>query len=491
VGAPDAVAAGAVAAGVVAAPISVAVPAGAPPGAVPTLTSATPELVHQFDFGSYGRAIGSINARGTATRNADLMILTNGSRLDEGTYTELEFRRTDEWLPPNATRPIQSRILITPSIGGDAFHYTGRFSASIALRNLAAEVKGIGHPGLLFWAGSRMYRGDDIFVLDFWPLDNVNTLGGGSKLELPSRTKIALHAGLQRIDDPFLYQQVDRPLPYRQPGTAKVNLLDRPRVISTLRVEQGFALEGKASMKLVGYSELHYINGGRRQAVDPAAAASDPPGPITGLPPDSGYVIGGQIGYGLGERDSFFNVIVRYARGLAAYPEFVVPFERNADGTTGGAREARVAAWGNYEFGNWAIMSALLARSFRTSVPDGQSFLGLDEAIILTRPHYFITDNIGIFFEGVLEGQRRLKGTSAVTGKKRTVSGELWRLGIVPFLSPSGKGTFKRPQIRAIYHVSVRDRDARSYYPQDDPFRRHGVEHFFGLGVEWWFNYQN
>jgi maltoporin len=492
------------------APVSVGVPGpnagapaaatgvgGAPPpittgaGAPPALTSATPELVHQFDFGSYGRAIGSINGRGTATRNADIMLLSNGSRLDEGTYAELEFRRTDEWLPPNATQPLKVRILITPAIGGDAFHYTGRFSSSIALRNLAAEVKGIGHPGLMFWAGSRMYRGDDIHILDFWPLDNLNTIGGGAKLELPSKTKIALHAGVQRIDDPYLYQQVDRPLPYGQPGTTKVNLLDRPHVVSSMRVEQGLALEGKATMKFIGYSELHYVNGGRRQEADPSAEPGAPPsGPITGLPPDGGYVVGGQIGWSKGERDTFAGLVVRYAQGLPAYLEFFVPFERNPDGTTHGARELRAALWNNFEVGNWAVMSAALARSFRTTVPDPQSFNGVDEAVLITRPHYFFTENVGVFFEGVLELQRRLKGAKE-NGESRTVSGNLWRLAVVPFVSPTGKGTFKRPQIRAIYHMSVRDDGARSYYPQDDPFRRHSVEHFFGLGAEWWYNYQN
>ncbi|HEU4411932.1 MAG TPA: extracellular solute-binding protein, partial [Polyangiaceae bacterium] len=476
--------------GVVVAPGPVAAPAA---GAVPEVKPATPELVHQFDFGSYGRAIGSINSRGNGTRNADIMLLTNGSRLDESSYTELEFRRTDEWLLPNATQPIKTRILITPAIGGDVFHYTGKFSASMAVRNLAAEVKGIGHPGLLLWAGSRMYRGDDIFVLDFWPLDNLNTIGGGAKLELPSLTKIALHWGVHRIDDPFLNQQVTRPLPLGRPGTTQVSLLDRPRAISSLRVEQGLALAGKATMKFVGYSELHYINGGRQQQVDPTAdpaVTPQPSGPITALPSDSGYVIGAQIGWSLGERATFANLVVRYARGLAAYQDLVVPFERTPEGTTDGAREARVALWNNYEVGPIAVMSAALARSFRTAVPDKQSYQGVDEAVFITRPHFFFTEAVGVFLEGTLELQRRLAGAKA-DGSQRTVSGNLWRIGVVPFVSPTGKGTFARPQIRAIYHMSVRDSGARSYYAKDDPFSRHSVEHFFGLGVEWWYNYQN
>jgi len=59
---------------------------------------------------------------------------------------------------------------------GEPFHYTGRFEAQVALRNLYVET---GACGWTFWVGERMFRGDDIYLLDYWPLDNVNTLGGG------------------------------------------------------------------------------------------------------------------------------------------------------------------------------------------------------------------------------------------------------------------------------------------------------------------------
>ena len=29
------------------------------------------------------------------------------------------------------------------------------------------------------WVGSRMYRGDDIYLFDYWPLDDHNIVGGG------------------------------------------------------------------------------------------------------------------------------------------------------------------------------------------------------------------------------------------------------------------------------------------------------------------------
>ena len=36
--------------------------------------------------------------------------------------------------------------------------------------------------------------------------------------------------------------------------------------------------------------------------------------------------------------------------------------------------------------------------------------------------------------------------------------------------------------------VTSRNDAARGLYPQDDVFSLHSIEHFLGLGAEWWFN---
>ena len=39
-----------------------------------------------------------------------------------------------------------------------------------------------------------MYRGDDVYLFDFWPLDNLNTVGGGAMYSFNRRqTSLALH----------------------------------------------------------------------------------------------------------------------------------------------------------------------------------------------------------------------------------------------------------------------------------------------------------
>jgi hypothetical protein len=34
----------------------------------------------------------------------------------------------------------------------------------------------------------------------------------------------------------------------------------------------------------------------------------------------------------------------------------------------------------------------------------------------------------------------------------------------------------------------MRDDGARSFYAKDDPFATRRIDHFFGIGAEWWFN---
>jgi hypothetical protein len=253
-----------------------------------------------------------------------------GTRLDEDNYAELEFRRIDDWTTPDDKHPVSSRIVATLAVTDPLFHYTGKFDTTLALRNLFIEEKGVGLPGLSLWVGSRMYRGDDIYLLNWWPLDNLNTLGGGARIDLPSRTKIAVHAGVVRLDDPFQYQSVARPLPYNQLGTTKVAIFDRPRVIGSLRAEHIFPLEGTAGLKVVGYGELHHLAKGVRETQ---------PAVYENMPSDGGFVAGAQVGAFTGQRDTFVNLFFRYARGLAAYGDFSVPYELNNDRTAAGAHE--------------------------------------------------------------------------------------------------------------------------------------------------------
>ena len=153
--------------------------------------------------------------RGHPGRDAN--IVEHGSRLDEGNYVELELRRDDYW---NVTK-TGTRLVATLAVASPIFHYTGDFSVQMAVRNLYLETRGVGGSGLSVWAGSRMYRGDDIYLLDYWPLDNLNTVGGGARYDFSNNTFLAAHYGLSQPSSDFFLQSVSEPQPFNNPGAAE------------------------------------------------------------------------------------------------------------------------------------------------------------------------------------------------------------------------------------------------------------------------------
>jgi maltoporin len=436
-------------------------PAGPAPAAFPR---------SRFSFGSYGRVVAASDGRGGEGRNAD--VVAYGTRIDEGTYAELELRRDDEWEPG-----LESRIVTTLAIGAPVFHYDGKFDAKIALRNLYVEERGIGDKGLSAWVGSRMYRGDDIYLLDFWPLDNLNTLGGGVRFDIPGvKTHVAFHLGLNRAADPFQFQEVERPAAQNQPGVSKVTLLNRPRVISSLKAQHIQPLSGKAGIKGVLYGEVHRLPSGERE---------ESPGVIEPVVGDSGALFGAQVGLFTGERDTFVNLFFRHATGLAAYGELATPEGTSPDRTVEGASETRVGLSANYEHEYFAVVAGGYFRSFREPTPEPFRFTNVDEGIFALRPHVFLGDHAGLAVEGSYQAQQRGL-LNVVTNEP--LHAKVWRLGVMPYLSPAGKGVFKRPQLRLIWAITQRNDDARALYAQDDVFARRKTEQFFGIGAEWWFN---
>jgi hypothetical protein len=410
------------------------------------------------------------DGRGGEGRNAD--VVAYGSRIDEGTYAELELRRDDEY-----KKNLTSRIVTTLAIGGPVFHYDGKFDAKIALRNLYFEEKGIGDKNLSAWAGSRMYRGDDIYLLDFWPLDNLNTVGGGLRFDIEeNKTFVAWHIGLNRADDPFQYQTSLRPAAQNQPGATEVEILDRPRVISSLKLSHIVPMLERGGLKGVLYGEVHRLPSGERETQ---------PGQLEAVPGDNGTLLGAQVGFFTGEHDTFVNLFFRYGRGLAAYGELATPEGTSPERTVEGAHELLIGLSGNYEYDPFGVVVGGYFRSFREPTPEPYNFNNVDEGIFVARPHVFLTDEIGVAVEGSYQAQQR--GILNIATNK-PLHAKLWRFGLMPYLSPSGPGVFKRPVLRLIWAVTQRNDDARSLYPFDDPFARRKVEQFYGIGAEWWFN---
>ncbi len=439
-----------------------------------------PEHEGSFEFGSYGRVVAAWNGEGGPGRDAD--IVAHGSRMDEDVYAEIELRREDFW----GVTGIRTNVVATLAIASPIFHYDGDFDVAMAVRNLYLEAKDIGLPGLSAWAGSRMVRGDDIYLLDFWPLDNLNLLGAGGGYRHEAGTSVGVHVGATQPDSVFFRQTVVRPAPLEQFGAVPVELLDRQKVIAAVRVahDQRFGDRDKPGpgIKAILYGEGHGLPEGIREAK---------PGQKEQLPSDDGLVVGGQVTLYSGQRDTFVHLWGRYARGLGAFGQFASPGQLSPDKTTEGAHELLFAAAGNAEIDFFGVMVGAYVRSFRDA-SERLNFEDVDEGIVIVRPTFWFGDIAGASLEGAFEMAQR--GVIAAGPEDPSAAPEgpfvasLWRIGLMPFITPAGRGNYTRPHIRLIYNAAFRSDRTLQLYAEDDGFHARNVEHFIGAGAEWWFN---
>ncbi len=434
-----------------------------------------------FEFGSYGRVIAAVNGGGGPGRDAD--IVAHGSRMDEDNYAEAELRREDDWDKTG----IHTNVVITLAIASPVFHWSGDFELNAAIRNLYLEAKNVGVKGLSAWAGSRMVRGDDIYLLDWWPLDNLNLLGGGVSYAHPVGTSASLVLGATEPDTPMFKQTVERPAPMDQFGSVAIPLLERQKLIGALRVSHNQRFGPKdqpgPGLKAVLYGEGYALPSGKREP--------KPGAELETLPSDGGYTVGGQLTLYSGQRDTFVHLFARYSGNLAAYGQFASPGQLNLDKTTAGAHELVVAAAGNAEYGLFGVMMGAYFRSFRdASAP--LNYEDTDEGAVVLRPTLFIKEIAGVSLEGTFEMAQRgvifQDPENQDQAPAGPAMGSVWRIGIIPFITPAGRGDYVRPHLRAIYNLAIRDKTAQLFYPVDHPYRDRQLEHFIGLGAEWWFN---
>lgn len=424
----------------------------------------------RFEFGSYGRVLIASDLRGQLAQPVN--VVAHGTRLDEDSYAELELRREDD-----LTRDIHSRVVATLAFAAPFFHMSGKPEQFFYIRNLYAQST---YGDAVFWAGSRMYRGDDAYLLNWWPLDNLNTIGGGAGYDFKKTdTRVAAHVGMQRLDDPYQHQVTQVTSPFGI-GSTGVESLNRPRIVESLKVTQFLRDPAKKpGMKFILYGEVHEIGAG--VYVDPTSQQQ------VGLPSDWGFLAGAQFGLWTGEHDEHLNVFVRYGRGLAAYDVLEAPTTFANDRTTGSAQDGLVAATANVERGRFSVMAAGYLRYFTDGSEASTSRLRYDEGTVVVRPHLFLGEYFGLAAEVSYQARLYAAEDPAVTDGTRQYAG-IWRFGFMPYFSPTGKGSFKRPQFRLVYAVSALNAGARANYPVEDIRARNAVQHYLGLGVEWWFN---
>jgi len=293
---------------------------------------------------------------------------------------------------------------------------------------------------------------------------------------------------MERLDNPAQFEQIPVVAPFGA-GTVNTTVLDRPRMIETLKITQlvrnskeahPFASD-KRGFKFILYGEAQELSAG--VYTDTTVGTANPT--LTAYPADSGFLIGGEVAYWTGERDTFIQVFARYGHGLAAYDPLAEPTTFAADRTTNGANEALFAIGGNFETGPFGLLYGAYFRYFTDGDPQPSSIQRYDEGTVDVRPQLFIGEHWGIAVDGSYQARQYAELDPTSNGNLLAAE---WRGGIIPFFSPAGRGSYKRPQLRLLYAITARNEGARALYPAQDVFSQRSVEHYMGLGVEWWFN---
>lgn len=432
------------------------------------------QFLDGFRFGSYGRIVAASDLRGMSGRQT--RVVSFAPRIDEDdTYAELELRREDRFFG------VDTRIVATVAYAGPLFHYDGEFSERIAIRNLFAEANNILTPGLSIWGGSRMVRGDDVYLMNFWPMDNLNMVGGGLRYALEDDLELAVQVGMSQPNNPF-QRQTDL-VPARAGFLAdEIFVLDRPRTVLSGRLTYWpLGRMERDGVKGVLYGEQHWLAAGQRTRTD---------GTTEGLPEDSGFVLGAQVGGYLSDSRTFANLFFRYARGLGAYDPLGVPFRTGSVITTGRAEQIRLALSANWEWNESADVGVGLQvgawwQIHHDADPAVWNRGSLSEGAIALRPHVWFGQVAGVALDLSYQGMQSL-ALDELTGNGE--GGGIFKLGVMPFISPWGRGTYSRPHIRLVYVLSGRDAGARQLLNPADPRASRDIEHFLGVSVEWWFS---
>lgn len=419
--------------------------------------------------GSYGRVQASTDFQGG--RGSGSQVASWGPRLQLGPYLEL-----DVGWDATLNDGTELTVLVTPGVTGDVFHYTGNFDSIIALRNLYTEFRKISGTNISAWVGSRMYRGDDIYLLDFWPLDNLNTYGGGAAIDI-GRTRFASHVGVNRLDRGDW--QVQDAL-VAQPGAVageRVLVLDRQRTIRSFTAEHRVPIQDM-TLRLKAYGELHGLPAGTR-LVDDGVGQRVP----EDLPSDHGVLVGAQISLWGWATQSFAHVWVRHSTGLAAVGELVVPESGfDADLRVSGERRTLIAMTGNSEHNWFGIQWAGYTNNIVNLAGSGNRFDDRFEAVGVLRPNLWIGQHGAMSVE-LSQQFVRPRGLNPRTGQHD--QGGITQVSLIPAIQ-AGPGAYTRPRLQVVYTYSRWSEGALNFLnPQDVRFGS-PTQHYVGLGAEWW-----
>ncbi len=423
----------------------------------------------KFWIGSYGRMGLSVDPKGRSGQV--LQITPYKPRLLEDNYMELD-------IGYHAYQGQYGKVdmVTTTAYFDQIFHYDGQAKAQLALRRAFVEVKELAGTDYFISLGTRWLRGNDIYLLNFWPLDDLNTMG----LTVGKRNRSIntfLHWGLSRLDQKWQTQRVFVPSATGF-GAEEILFLDRQRNITAFHYECLYETKGGMGWKWKFYAEHHALPSGSR-ALDGSYTQTEQ------LPDDLGFLVGLQLSlWKIRHPQDFLNLWIRYAKGLAVFDELASPYGLARDQRSWKASEYRIAMAGNHVFSRLSIQWGGYFRAFRDA--DGQKidFDDRQDASLVVRPQL----NYG-FFTPAIEASTQLSYANGLTPtSQRQGLASIYQFALIPAISFGEEiGSFTRPQLRLIYSVSLLNPLALERFAPIDPRSQASIVHYLGARVEWWF----
>ena len=282
--------------------------------------------------------------------------------------------------PSAAIRTSRWRVVLVPAFaGGDLFHYSGDFTSHIAIRNAYAETQNLGlrraaAVGRLAHVPRRRH-----LPVRLLAARQPQHRRRRRRATSASKFDVALHAGLNRLNDLYQYETLDTP-PRGLGPPGKSTVLDRPRFVSSLKLT--------AAVRRVPRRQGRAL----RRAAPVCPPASTPIRPRmlkTALPSDVGWVVGAQLGGWL-RPYVFANLWLRAAGGLAAYGELTVPTGLDPTRARAVGARGRRRALGQLGVAagsaSWAAPTCAASTTRRRGDFNPQSYT---EGIIAVRPHIY------------------------------------------------------------------------------------------------------
>lgn len=438
-----------------------------------------PTAENRFWFGSYGRVGLSVDEEGGEGRTRQ--ITPYAPRLLEDNYLELD-------VGYHAYQGTAGKVDVVTTIAAfdSLFHYSGEPTAQLALRRVYLEASELGGSPIWVSLGSRWLRGNDIYLMNFWPLDDLNTVG----LTIGHRGaqhEAWLHVGVSRLNQQSQTQYVDVPAASNF-GAESVLMLNRQRAVFAGLFEKRYTL-GEGGVHPKGwkwklYGELHTLPAGEETLEGSFTDRRT-------LPDDLGLIAGFQLGlWGVGHAANHLNLWARYARGLAIYDELGTPSGFNRERRSWDAEELRVALAGNWaltQSGRFSVQWGGYLRSYRDADELEVDYDDRVEGSFALRPQL----NLGDYFTPAVEVSAQwsqAQGSHPVD--LTTDPGLIYQFALIPAISFTERkdlNAFTRPQLRLIYAVTALNDGALARYAPADPRAQQSVTHYVGARAEWWF----